>query len=83
MLNSLYGETDSDDRSVARSDLNYSAYYAKKTFEGLVKGRKDLDGNFCSYIFYSVLFNLCCCFKSCLMRHSTCIRSRWKKYAKI
>lgn len=71
MLRNLYGQASNSDRAKTSSDIQYSAFYATKTFEENVKKRQDIDISYFSYLFFSAIANLCCCLKNC------CNRTEW------
>jgi len=68
MLASLYGETNSSERVAKHQDFIYGVGYAMDAFQAHVQGRTELVRSYCSYLFFGVLVNCCCCFKSCLSR---------------
>ena len=83
MLSSLYGETDLNDHTESLSAIKYSTGEATKTFESLVRGRREMHGNYCSFLFYQVTSSLCCCCPQYFDGRKGCLSQRAKKYVKM
>ena len=83
MLSSLYGETELNDHTESLSAVKYQQDEATKTFESLVKSRRDLRGNYCSFLFYQVTSSLFCCCPQYFDGRKGCLSRRAKKYAKM
>ena len=83
MLNSLYGDVSEVGERPPRKDSSvYGHYWATKTFEKRVKGRKELNSNYFAKSLFWSLENLCCCLKSCWSRVGW-IRNGTNKQRKI
>mmetsp|Transcript_42394 Transcript_42394/g.55892 ORF Transcript_42394/g.55892 Transcript_42394/m.55892 type:complete len:156 (-) Transcript_42394:477-944(-) len=52
MLLRLYWHAEGEERVKKDSDIQYGAYYATKSFEEHVRGRRELDNSYISALFY-------------------------------
>lgn len=82
MLSRLYGHSEDTDRVKTDSDIEYGTYYATRTFEDHVKGRRELSNSYFSILLFKFLTSCCCCFQTCCSR-VLCIKrgeNRYRKY---
>ena len=69
MLDSLYGDIgEATDRVPSKNTIQYGRYWATKTFEKNIKGRRELNTSYLSNLFFSAIVNLCCCLRTCCNR---------------
>ena len=69
MLNSLYGDIgEATERAPSKDTTQYGKYWATKTFEKNIKGRRELSTSYLTNLFFSAIVNLCCCFRTCYNR---------------
>ena len=58
MLRKLYGQADVPGQSDSLED----APFAKTKFEEIIKGRREIDTNYCWHVILTFFLKLCCCF---------------------
>lgn len=78
MLRKLYGMADVPGRSDSAGD----AAFAKSKFEEIIKGRREIQNNYCWHVIFTFFLKLCCCFQGYAMRKECC-RRRIKNYRKF
>ena len=83
MLKSLYSDNgNTGNRVKTKDETEYGKYWALKTFEKSLTGRRALEMSYCSKLVFWIITSCCCCLKSCCYR-VTWIRDGSLRYLKF